>query len=192
MNNNIKKIADEAKELLEKIKTSEELEKFRIKYLGRKSEISQVLKSLKDLPQAARKKVGATANKLKNELEQSFKEKLGQLGAGGLPSSSKSAIDVTLPGFRPERGRLHPITQVLNEVKAIEPVRGSSCDLLVQVEAPIRVIMTAHKIMAMKWLERLNVLTVEPVEVDEHQRQSRETLEKLKIAWARRHQPVQS
>jgi hypothetical protein len=82
--------------------------------------------------------------------------------------------------------------RVLPEVKTIEPVRGSSCDLLVQVEAPIRVIMTAHKIMAMKWLERLNVLTVEPVEVDEHQRQSRETLEKLKTAWARRHQPVQS
>jgi len=82
--------------------------------------------------------------------------------------------------------------QTVPEVKAVEPVRGSSCDILVQVEAPIRVIMTAHKIMAMKWLERLNVLTVEPIEANEHQRQSRETLEKLKIAWARRHQPVQS
>jgi len=80
--------------------------------------------------------------------------------------------------------------QALPEVKAIEPVRGSSCDLLVQVEAPVRVKMTAHKIMAMKWLERLNVLTVEPVEVNKHQRQSLEVLKKLKITWAHRYQPI--
>ena len=80
--------------------------------------------------------------------------------------------------------------QALHEVKTIESVRGSSCDLLVQVEAPVRVKITAHKIRAMKWLERLNVLTVEPADVYKQQRQSLEVLKKLKMTWAPRCQPI--
>ena len=49
--------------------------------------------------------------------------------------------------------------EAMPEVKAIEPVRGAF-DLLVLVEAPVRVIVVANKIMAKEWVKRLNVLTV--------------------------------
>ena len=75
--------------------------------------------------------------------------------------------------------------KTLPEVKNVEPVRGRY-NLLVEVEAPIRVIMVAHKILPMKWVERLNILTVEPVQDDRPQRLQRETLQKLKVFWANR------
>lgn len=75
--------------------------------------------------------------------------------------------------------------KALPEVKKVELVRGRY-NLLVEVEAPIRVIMVAHKIMPMTWVERLNILAVEPVQEDRPQRLQRETLKKLKAFWASR------
>jgi hypothetical protein len=75
--------------------------------------------------------------------------------------------------------------KTLPEVKNVEPVRGRY-NLLVEVEAPIRVIMVAHKILPMKWVERLNIMTVEPVQDDRPQRLQRETLQKIKDFWASR------
>jgi len=63
------------------------------------------------------------------------------------------------------------------EVKAIEPVRGR-CNLLVHVEAPIRAIMVAHKIIPLKWVKRLDILTVEPIENSPHR--DEEPQDKLK------------
>jgi len=57
--------------------------------------------------------------------------------------------------------------KAMPEVKAVEPVRGT-CDFLVQVEVPIRVILVANKIMAKEWVKHLNVLTVQPTEPQEH------------------------
>jgi len=51
--------------------------------------------------------------------------------------------------------------QAMPEVKSVESVSGV-CDLLVQVEAPIRVILVANKIMSKEWVKRLYVLKVEP------------------------------
>jgi len=51
--------------------------------------------------------------------------------------------------------------QAMPEVKSVESVSGV-CDLLVQVEAPIRVVLVANKIMAKEWVKRLYVLKVEP------------------------------
>ena len=50
--------------------------------------------------------------------------------------------------------------EAMPEVKFVEPVRGM-CDLLVQVEAPVKIFPVANQIMARKWVKRLNVLTVE-------------------------------
>lgn len=53
--------------------------------------------------------------------------------------------------------------EAMPEVKSIEPVVGE-CDLMVQVEAPIRVILTADKVLAKKWVRHLSILKVEPFE----------------------------
>lgn len=57
--------------------------------------------------------------------------------------------------------------QAMPEVKSVEPVRGVY-DLLVQVEAPIRVILVANKVMAKEWVKRLHVLVVGPLEPNRH------------------------
>jgi len=117
MSSKVEQLAAEAKEALGRVSSAEALEAFRIKYIGRKGEISNILKGLKDLDEEERKAVGRDANILKKELEELFSEKNAQLG-GAIRISGKP-IDVTLPGFGPERGRLHPITQVFNELKDI-------------------------------------------------------------------------
>ena len=64
---------------LTKVKDLAELEQFRIKYLGRKGEITFVLKSLKDLSIAKRKKLGTEANQFKKEIESKIENLKSQL-----------------------------------------------------------------------------------------------------------------
>ena len=69
--------------------------------------------------------------------------------------------------------------ETIPEVKSVERVKGA-CDLLVKVEAPIRMIFVANKIRAREWLKRLHVLHVEPVRPDEYQGLTADELVRLK------------
>jgi phenylalanyl-tRNA synthetase alpha chain len=112
----------------------EELESLRVKYLGRKGALTQVLRSLKELPPETRRPVGQEANRVKAALETALDLRIAALkeaqrrGAG-------PAIDVTLPGRRPPLGRLHPLNQVMAEVCDIflhlgfEAVEGPEVEL---------------------------------------------------------------
>ena len=53
--------------------------------------------------------------------------------------------------------------EAIPEVRSIETVVGE-CDLMVQIEAPIRVILTADKVLAKEWVRHLSILKVEPFE----------------------------
>lgn len=117
MQERIRQIAERAKELLNRVTSPDELEAFRVKYLGRRGELSGILKGLKDIAEDQRKSVGQAANTVKKELEELFSRKTGELG-GSSPSAG-GPIDVTLPGFHAGRGRIHPITRTMNEVKDI-------------------------------------------------------------------------
>jgi len=117
MEDQIKKLSDEAKASLKAANTPDELESFRIRYLGRKGELSGVLKGLKDISEEERRAVGKAANELKLELESLYSEKSAGLSASR--EAVAGGMDVTLPGFRTECGRLHPITLVTNEIKDI-------------------------------------------------------------------------
>ncbi len=102
---------------LEGISCTKELESWRVRYLGKKSELTMALRSLAALPLAERKAVGAYANEVKTHLEDTLRQKgqvlqEAQLGA----SAKKEAIDITLPGHPFPIGRLHPITQTLYEI----------------------------------------------------------------------------
>ena len=68
----------------------------------------------------------------------------------------------------------------LPEVKAIEPVRGW-CNLLVQVETPTRAIKVAHKIMLLKWVKHLEILTAEPVQDKRQLRPPHDVPQKLEV-----------
>jgi len=69
--------------------------------------------------------------------------------------------------------------ETIPEVESVERVTGAS-DLLVKVEAPIRMIFVANKILAKEWVKRLHVLHVEPIQPEEYQGLSIDELVKLK------------
>ena len=69
--------------------------------------------------------------------------------------------------------------ETIPEVKSVEHVRGA-CDLLVKVEAPIRLIFVANKLMAKEWVKRLRALQVDPIQPEEYQGLSIDELIRLK------------
>ena len=94
-----------------------ELDSWRVYYLGKKSELTRILRSLAALPLEERKAVGAYANEVKTNLENSLQEKGQVLRERQLAASAKEEhIDITLPGWPFPIGRLHPITQTLYEI----------------------------------------------------------------------------
>ncbi len=113
---NIESIEKEAFEKLSSITTLDELEAFRIEFLGKKGRVSGLLKTLGSLPPPERASFGKSANALKQKLELSFQEKRGQIEKG---AAKKKKHDLTLPGIWPETGRVHPLTQTLRDILRI-------------------------------------------------------------------------
>lgn len=120
MQTKIKQIEDKAIAAINSAQTVQSLDEARVKYLGKKGELTQILKSLGQLSPEERPKVGALVNSAKQKLEQLLREKREILNQS--EQSKKIAaekIDVTLPGKGIKRGRYHPITQVMEEAKGI-------------------------------------------------------------------------
>ncbi|MBI4386032.1 MAG: phenylalanine--tRNA ligase subunit alpha [Elusimicrobia bacterium] len=110
----------EAKESLAGHATLEALEALRLKYLGRKGSLTELLKTLKDLPLEARRELGGPANAQKEEI-------LGLIEAsrGSLEHQSRereiagTRLDPTLPGVPSPQGYRHPLTQIIAETADI-------------------------------------------------------------------------
>lgn len=101
---------------LDGINNIKDLEVWRVRYLGRKGSLSQVLRGLAALPLTERKTAGAIANQAKAILEESFSRKEQALHQGELASPKGETMDITLPGRPLPAGRLHPITQTIDEI----------------------------------------------------------------------------
>ena len=99
------------------VKSSEKLEELRIKFLGRKSELTLVLRGLKELPSNERKEIGKLANILRNQ----FESRLAELAESFTSAKTKprSVFDYTLPGRIRKLGRLHPITRTIDDISRI-------------------------------------------------------------------------
>ncbi len=112
---NLNAFRENAKIEIEKVKTDGELEKVRVKYLGRKGNLTEVLHSIGDLPKEERPEAGRIANSIKRELEELIKEKKEIL------EEKKTLLwkDLTLPGRKPFIGTLHPLTVLGEEVQDI-------------------------------------------------------------------------
>ncbi|MGQ9498953.1 MAG: phenylalanine--tRNA ligase subunit alpha [Dissulfurimicrobium sp.] len=103
----------------------QELDKLRSKFIGRKGELTLVLRGLGAMPPAERPKVGRLANIIKGELEEAISKKKDSLGYSETISKI-SGLDPTLPGRRRNMARLHPVTQVMDEVTSIFRCMGFS------------------------------------------------------------------
>ena len=115
MENKLNNLKKEILDQLSKIKDSQILRELEIKYLGRKGEITKILRGIADLRAEDKKSIGKLANEIKIELQSKFKEARNIVEGGADKKPEK--IDVTLPGEKIARGHLHPITQVQNELE---------------------------------------------------------------------------
>jgi phenylalanyl-tRNA synthetase alpha chain len=111
---------------LQKIADARELDLWRVRYLGRKGELTTILRSLAELPPEERKTLGARANRVKISLENNLKEKEQALRQAQMTAASGEIIDITLPGYPFPAGRLHPISQAIREVCDIFSSMGFS------------------------------------------------------------------
>jgi phenylalanyl-tRNA synthetase alpha chain len=111
----INRVKEEAQSLIAQANSQAELEALRIKYLGRKGEISEILSKMAEMDDNIRPQVGKAANILKQELTRLIDDKIKQVGSAA-GSSEQSAFDTTLPGLRPALGKIHPLSQVSQEI----------------------------------------------------------------------------
>jgi phenylalanyl-tRNA synthetase alpha chain len=113
----IEEIKTEALKQIDGIDNVKDLESWRVHYLGKKSPLTQILRSLATLSIEERKAVGAAANQLKTLLEDSTVQKGQSLRDALLKSEArKEAIDISLPGRPYAVGHRHPITQTIDEI----------------------------------------------------------------------------
>ncbi len=113
-------IAQEARAAVSGARTSAELEQVRVRVLGRQGTLTQLLRSLGTLAPEERPLVGAAANEAKRELEALFETRLHDAQARERTTRrATERLDLTLPGRRPPRGALHPLTRVHDEIVAI-------------------------------------------------------------------------
>jgi phenylalanyl-tRNA synthetase alpha chain len=98
-----------------------ELDELRVRYLGRRSQLTQVLRSIGELPPERRGPVGKQANELRRALERRLAERSSQLEAAELERRlSEDRVDVTLPGDPPRPlGHLHLVSQTRREMEDI-------------------------------------------------------------------------
>jgi len=103
------------------------LEEVRVRFLGRKGELTELLKSLKDLSLDDKKAAGPKAQALKASFEASLDAAKARLEeAGDAEALKKDAIDLTLPALRAPRGRLHPLTTTMHAMADIFQRMGYS------------------------------------------------------------------
>ena len=100
--------------------SSQALEEQRVALLGKKSKITEALKTLGGADPEARKTLGAELNTLKTEITDAIETKKALLAAAELSTRLASEkIDVTLPAQPVPQGKIHPVTQVIEEITAI-------------------------------------------------------------------------
>jgi phenylalanyl-tRNA synthetase alpha chain len=109
------KIRQQALEDLKRVTSSEGLEQFRLKYLSRKGEVTQLLSMIGKAPAEIKPRAGELANRIKNEVTAAFESLQGGFAADK-QKKVEQLIDVTLPGKPAEVGRPHIITQTTDEL----------------------------------------------------------------------------
>ena len=112
------KIGKDALTELKAVKDASALEQFRIKYLGRRGQVTEMLSQIGQFAAEQRKDAGQLANRVKKEVTAAYEQLKKSLG-DSVAAKSKPMIDVTLPGKTIDIGKTHVITQTINELLEI-------------------------------------------------------------------------
>ena len=120
MKEQLAQIQQQAMAALEAAQTPAALEELRVKILGKKGELTAVLKQMGKLSAEERPVMGQLANSVRAAIEAKLEERKAAINAAVLEAKLASeAIDVTIPGDEVVMGHEHPMNQVLQEIKAI-------------------------------------------------------------------------
>src|SRR6476646_6574643 len=116
----IEQIHDAAVAEIASAGTAASLEELRVKHLGRKAELPNLLRGVAQLPPEERGAVGKRANEVRRELEALIEQRGADLEATELDARLASdAVDMTLPGSSQPVGRLHLLTSTRREIEDV-------------------------------------------------------------------------
>ena len=118
MKEEIENLKKHVLEELANSKSSKELNDLRVKYLGKKGELTGLLRGMGSLSLEERPKMGALVNSAKQEIENEIQEKEKELAEKELQEKlEREEIDITLPSQKIKRGSKHPLNRVIEEVE---------------------------------------------------------------------------
>jgi len=112
MQEELKQIKAELEEAVKNITNKETLRDIEVAFFGRKGKLTNLLKNLKDLPETARREVGALANEFKRDVQVFLDDLRINLETNG--QGLDNVFDPTIPGTKLNQGSLHPHTQMMN------------------------------------------------------------------------------
>lgn len=113
-------IKDKAVQEINACTELKELENFRVKFLGKKGELTAILRSMGNLSSEERPVMGKMVNDTKGYLESLLKNQIKKIEELNKEKKLKEErLDVTIPGKKPMRGKRHPLTKTLDEIKEI-------------------------------------------------------------------------
>jgi len=101
------------------------IENVRVRVLGRSGELTEIMRRMREVPPAERPAIGQLVNQIKTELEARIEVLQARLREAALERElAEARLDVTLPGASLPRGRLHPVTQTIEEMLRILSAMG--------------------------------------------------------------------
>jgi phenylalanyl-tRNA synthetase alpha chain len=116
-------LRQEAQQAIATVETLEQLEPLRIKYLGKKGQLPQVLGNMGRLDAAERPRIGALANEVKEALQAALEQRRTALQAAQIEAQLETeTLDVTMPGVYVPQGHTHPLTSTIE--RALEVLVG--------------------------------------------------------------------
>ena len=118
MKEQLAQIKQQAMEALQQAQTPAQLEELRVRFLGKKGELTAVLKQMGKLSPEERPVMGQLANAVRAEIEEMLEKQKAAAHAAALEAKLASeALDVTIPGKSVVLGHAHPMNQVLQQIK---------------------------------------------------------------------------
>jgi phenylalanyl-tRNA synthetase alpha chain len=116
----LKQLQQQAKESIDTVATLDELEKLRVNYLGKKGQLSQILRAMGGLSADDRPRIGALANEVKEELQNNLDDRRDRLQFDLIQAKLASeTLDVTMPAVGRSLGRSHPLNQTFDKITEI-------------------------------------------------------------------------
>jgi phenylalanyl-tRNA synthetase alpha chain len=115
--NELQALQQEAKSAIAQTTTLEQLEQLRINYLGKKGQLSVILRGMGKLDAEARPRIGALANEVKEALQEQLDRQRQDLQAAQIQAQLEAeTLDVTMPGVSRLLGRIHPINGMIDRI----------------------------------------------------------------------------